>query len=494
MIKKRAFVKKAGKKPTSPCARAGHLFLNDDRDETLYVLGGYTELGPISDIWGYQPSSSSWQQLSNGEMSRQSPFPRFEFDGCVVGSNIYLFGGFQSDGREVSILNDLWVFNKDYQAWKIISEESSAPERSGHVCVAVERGRFIVHGGTCMGFRQDLWVYSTSHNKWHEINSSIKPCARSMHSATYCRESGILAIFGGVTEQISEVGNDPSPIYLNDLWVMHLNDDMSQWNWSMVEFQSIAPSPRDLPALVAVGDGVMIFGGFGLVEIPDDLSDIIKEDEDNEGEEEEIGVGVDSEKRVVEETNTERFNDEPVTMQSEVDATMENSMEIAYLKEDVQITGEHKVHFEFELNKKIAVMAEEVDEDDDDNSVAMNYLADAWYINLKTGESKDFDICSIIGKHESFTEEKIIITPPRRGCKLILLPNSKIISFGGFDGETFYSKTEELSSDILKNSLESINLNHKLQDYFDDSSEMQMEEVVNTVEEAVEEAVENSVS
>jgi hypothetical protein len=479
-MKKNGFIKK-GKKvapPSHPESRSGHCFLGSDRDEALYVIGGYTELGPKSDVWVYQPSTCLWQLLANEETSRQSPLPRFEFDGCVIGSIIYIFGGFQSDGMDVSILNDLWMFNTEYQSWSLISEESSAPERSGHVVVAIDNGKFIVHGGTCMCPRNDLWVYDTGTKNWLEIRCDNAPCARSMHSAVYCKESKSLAIFGGVTQQ----GNDPndlSPTYLNDLWIMNFDDIGCRW--SMVEYQGLAPSPRDLPAMVAIGDGIIIFGGFGFLEIADDLSEIgdenevvedSDEDDDMEGEgegderiENEMEIGfegqINSESSTSEVSNTLNTSLHP----EEIALTIDNSDAMEGLnkieKDQIEQPVKKKVYFDTDIsNENLKSTGEE--EDDDDKSITMDYLADSWYINLNTSSSNDFDITKTVQPQNQTKNASNSLFNPRRGCKLLPCKNGSLMSFGGFDGVNFYGTTEiidavllnkVLSTNTLKNSI-----------------------------------------
>jgi hypothetical protein len=470
-MKKNGFVKKGRKvvPPSYPEGRSGHIFLESDRDEALYVIGGYTELGPKSDVWAYQPSTCLWQLLANEETSRQSPLPRFEFDGCVIGSSIYIFGGFESDGMDVSILNDLWMFDTEYQSWTLISEESPAPERSGHVVVAIDNGKFIVHGGTCMCPRNDLWIYDTGTKNWLEISCDNAPCARSMHSAVYCKESKSLAIFGGVTQQ----GNDPndlSPTYLNDLWIINL--DNGGYRWSMIEFQGLAPSPRDLPAMVAIGDGVIIFGGFGYLEIADDLSEF----EDEENDEIEVEEASDEEDDTEGEGDSEGnlknemdigsdglLNSAPLTSEKsnalntilspeEITLTIDNSdvMDGSNIveREQKEQLDKKRVYFDTDISNGILKSTGE-EEDDDDESITMDYLADSWYINLNTSSSNEFDITKTIRPQNKTAVASNLLFNPRRGCKLSRCKNGTMMSFGGFDGVNFYGKTEIIDLDLL---------------------------------------------
>lgn len=452
---------------TTPDPRSGHILLSSPKESTVYLVGGHTTRGPLTDVWSYEDKKEHWKLLHNDEKSSISPLPRFEFDGCLAGPFIYLFGGFQSDGEEVSILNDLWVFDLEYQTWNLISEECTAPERSGHVVVAIDSSRFMVHGGTCMGSRGDLWLYDTSSDHWEEIVSATEPpCPRSMHSAVFCEGSMTLAVFGGVTHHGNGPDGDLSPVYLNDLWVMKLSGDLKKWSWNMVQYEGFAPSPRDLPALVAVGNGVILFGGFGFVEIADDLSEI------NEGDAKEIAGNSD----VPIKTNSKASNSSDIQLSSHDAGFSGGDIILPGAPNTRQIGGQGRSSSpkderserpprdvkcnsprgsrdqQAPIKGPKGQVSFDEEEADDDSMLAIDYLADAWHVNLETGESTEIDLCSM----SSFQDDDIdkeglpASSIPRRGCKLISAGTGKIISFGGFDGENFYGKTEELSTDILQ--------------------------------------------
>lgn len=466
MMKKKAFVKK-GKKviPKCPTPRSGHLFLASDEDETMYVVGGHNDSGPQNDVWSYEPSTQIWEIVDNEESDQQSPFPRFEFDGCIIGSYIYLFGGFQSDGTDVSILNDLWAFDLEYQSWNLVSEESSAPERSGHVIVAIDDGRFVVHGGTCLGARDDLWVHSTLTGHWDEIISTNVPCARSMHSAVYCKESQTLAIFGGITHTTGD--NEAPPEYLNDLWVMRLGDDENDWQWSMVEYQGMAPSPRDLPALVTVDGNILLFGGFGFVET-DDLSESDSDDgemlDDEEEEEELVKLEAEVNNQDSENSDTDHVLPAAVCALSEEDILIEGISDISLHKQattEIISKSEGSVMPET-LKSLFGSVAdgdheddddeEEMDDDDDDDSggIAIDYLLDTWYIDLSTGESFEVDLPYLSAPKCLKKGEEDFPSIPRRGCKFVTCATGTIISFGGYDGELFFGIEERFDLDRLR--------------------------------------------
>ena len=428
MKKGGGFVKRSGKttKITKPAERAGHVFLQplrpNDADTKCYLLGGYCDNGPLCDVWSFHVNSSTWKLLSNEEMSKQSPLPRYEFDGCLTSSGIYVFGGFQSDGHEVAITNDLWLFDLEYETWKLVSEESKPPERSGHVMVTIDHDKFIVHGGTCMGARGDLWVYETSLHDWWEVPCELgkSPCPRWMHSAAFCRDSQLLVIFGGLTQPQSSSdavasalppSSSPSPEYLNDLWILDMNginSTTASRPWQMVQYQGLAPSPRDLPAIAAMNGSIIIMGGFGLLEV-DELDFEEDEEEEEEGEEDEededdeegeesakcAGMDLENDNQVEKHQHQEQNAEEEHMIVSVGDVSVT-------IDESHQVVGTLAMMSEPESGPEIndhdndnEDEADEGDEEDGDiESIDIAYLDDTWYINLQTSEASGMPLLS----------------------------------------------------------------------------------------------------
>ena len=273
---------------TSPKGRAGHTFLA--YGDNAVLLGGYDDSGALDDIWIYETSRDTWVICSYNRMNPH-PLPRVDFDCCILGSKLYLFGGMQSDGEQVLIMNDLWTLDLNSGVWTMIMEECPLSERMGHVCVALGDGYMLVHGGECMGkCFDDIWIYNSNTNVWKAFpeanNNQSAPVGRCSHSACYQPESQAFVIFGGYTVE------DGAPVYLNDLWAINVSmlvggGDGGGSAWKLIQSSdpsSLTPSPRDLPALVALPDShLLIAGGYGLVEVDRD-DDMVMEDDDGERE------------------------------------------------------------------------------------------------------------------------------------------------------------------------------------------------------------------
>ena len=251
---------------TGPKGRSGHTFLA--YGDNAVLLGGYDESGALDDIWMFEAERGVWVQCSYNRLNPH-PLPRVDFDCCILGSKLYLFGGMQSDGEQVLIVNDLWCLDLNSGIWTMVTEECPVPERMGYVCVALDDSHMLVHGGECMGkCLDDIWLYDANTNVWqtYEKPNNHKPVGRCSHSGCFLPESQTFLVFGGYTIE------EGAPVYLNDLWSIDISTIASA-NWKQVQCadsSAITPSPRDLPALVALPNSrVLIAGGFGLVEVDD---------------------------------------------------------------------------------------------------------------------------------------------------------------------------------------------------------------------------------
>lgn len=276
-----------------PRGRAGHGFYQIGEGAAGLLVGGYNEDGPLADVWLFDLSASGgevsriWQRVLYDE-TRDHPLPRVDFAGCLLGGGVgyfYLVGGMASDGEQVLIYNDLWRFELSSGVWTRVIEECPWSERMGHVCVALDEGNLLIHGGQCMGkVLGDTWFYNATSNTWIPLSltpSTPYPIGRCAHSACFLKESATLLVFGGYTLE------DGEPVYLNDLWVLDMTSfNMAAPTASLLCWQCIAtseggicPSPRDLPAMCVISElalsssssssfsRLVIAGGFGLSEV-----------------------------------------------------------------------------------------------------------------------------------------------------------------------------------------------------------------------------------
>jgi len=422
--------------------------------ETFYLVGGYNDVGPLDDVYRYESAEASgdmWTKLlcspkyKKKPRSAYPPLPRIDFDACCIDDTIYIFGGIQYEDEQVLILNDLWALDVTSLSWTLVAEETPLKERAGHVVVvAFDSGSFIVHGGEQLGQPfEDTWLYNTLTGAWTAVatTNSPRPCPRSAHSATSSSGSNSLVIFGGVTVDVSSA-QISDPIYLNDLWVLSMPLDVSptEWTWHLVSLTNLAPSPRDLCAMISVSSNkILIFGGFGLKEMdssssPEDVEEREDEEEDEEEEEEEEE----------EDDVNERERGEEEGIEGDEKQEREDPTILAKMDECSSSTGEGIE----DVAKRVQSMAIDDDCGVENEDVQVEYLNDVWLLDLSSQSSTEInlvesDIQTTGARAIESTSNNSFLGPPRRGCKMVMLRSQCLITFGGFDGETFYGSTPQ---------------------------------------------------
>lgn len=421
------------RKKSIPDARVGHLLLLKSSD-CIIVVGGYNDEGALDDIWELE-TNKTWKSIKS---QNKGPLPRYEFSGTIALNKVFIFGGISIENEIVSVYNDFWIFSLDSYSWTLQSSESPVPERSGHVMEFVSDNCVVVHGGECHSQFDDLWVYKLRCDNWMKIiPNSPSPCARSNHASTIIIESQLMIIFGGLMKSVT-VDNESYSQYLNDLWILDCsNSDLNAWSWSQVDFTDIAPSPRDLPGIMSLSDGtIIIFGGYGLVEIMTD-----HEFENNVDEVVQQGdlicnnCGNDDHDDDADDHNVEeKIND---------DEQLDSVIEIENDPEDISadFSNIEGVKLLSENNCEDCVVEDAIDEPDsiendcknidEEGDTELVYLSDLWKVNIFTGLCCEFRFENNL--HSS------------RGSKLYKM-NSSVKSFGGYDGEYFYQSTTLLSN------------------------------------------------
>lgn len=393
--------KKAVKRPMCASNRAGHAQVQDN-DGNIYIIGGYNDSGLLKDIWKYD-ATGVWSQCS--VISADNPLPRVDFAACMLNNDIYLFGGVVTNDDEVLIMNDMWRYSIIEGIWRCEIAECSVSERGGHVMVAVDENRALIHGGECMRHLGDSWIFDSRSKQFQEIvGSGPVPSPRSSHAAVYNCTLHFVAIFGGHT--LLGDGDDMTPAYLNDLWILHV-DTLS---WSFIPFAGLAPSPRDLPALVTQHQRLFILGGYGYEEESSD------DDEEEEEGEEDVEQPVEQDEEVSKPVNS------PAAASEEVSDAIA-SLNIS--NSDAHAPSAPSLH----INE-----ATEENCDEDDDSVTMSYLRDIWTVDIHTHET---------------SEASVVLANGKRGCHMSRLTTGKIVAFGGFNGQEFFGLDASISMDDL---------------------------------------------
>lgn len=251
-------------------------------------------------------------------------------------------------------------------------------------------------------------------------------------------------------------------MYLNDLWLLDVSvsADPSQWSWRTLLFEGLAPSPRDMASLVDISGlterpySLLLFGGYGLTEIDEDLED---EEERADGEVEVSGKGKSSEIDQADDTSTKPLgaemiglHDSPVSGSEEQSHPQESVAIIPLLQSSLTISGPNEtfphippsVGGDLQVDPGIGVSEEQNQPHGDDSeaeegSVCESYLNDAWLIDILTGEAREVELMSLEESKQSF------FLSGWRGSRFAVLQSSDpevtlgLCCFGGFNGQQF---------------------------------------------------------
>ncbi|ETW05962.1 hypothetical protein, variant 3 [Aphanomyces invadans] len=106
---------------------------------------------------------------------------------------LYLFGGWSGK----TALNDVWRFDLTTLEWTLVHAEGKVPRpRNNHASAVVDRKIYIHGGHDGTTWLSDFFVFDTETSTWAEVTTSgVGPSARACH--TMSKVGGKLFVFGG---------------------------------------------------------------------------------------------------------------------------------------------------------------------------------------------------------------------------------------------------------------------------------------------------------
>lgn len=184
----------------------------------LYLFGGKTNQGLLSDFWAFSTQNSTWQRLQEGSSPNQEGhygelhvpsgknIPGSRESGLTWidrNSNLWLFGGSgydkqQGPFKQPGLLSDLWFYNTTSSLWawmgglntsegKPVYGKEGLPDlrnlpgpRESAVCFR-QKDKLWLFGGVGHdkyqrdGLLNDMWVYQIRHRTTEISQPPIKP-------------------------------------------------------------------------------------------------------------------------------------------------------------------------------------------------------------------------------------------------------------------------------------------------------------------------------
>ncbi|KAF0687331.1 Aste57867_20941 [Aphanomyces stellatus] len=170
--------------------RAAHSCDYIEKDEALYLFGGWSGKNALNDMWRYDLTTLQWR-LVHGEGT--IPRARNNHASAVVDRKIYVHGG--HDGN--TWLSDFYVFDTESFTWTTVSTSGTGP--SARACHTMSKvgGKLYVFGGFdgahCFN---DVDILDLDTLTWiHPIVHGYHPAPRNAHTMSIVGTS--LYMFGG---------------------------------------------------------------------------------------------------------------------------------------------------------------------------------------------------------------------------------------------------------------------------------------------------------
>jgi N-acetylneuraminic acid mutarotase len=180
-------------------ARAGAASGETTQDGFLYVIGGESSTGVLSDLQRYDPVTDTWTTLMSMTNARAGAAA------AVIDDSIFVIGGRQSTGGPCSggpYLNSVEKYNIDTNTWSTVAPLLNA--RSDLAAVP-HGGKIFVFGG-CTGtasapsVTNEVDIYNPQTNTWTTGLASM-PTGRASLVAGHSGDQ-VFAI-GGTTDGVS---------------------------------------------------------------------------------------------------------------------------------------------------------------------------------------------------------------------------------------------------------------------------------------------------
>jgi len=284
-----------------------------DRNNNLWLFGGYGDNGNRNDLWEFNPSNKEWTWVSGSSTAEavgvygtlgvaaasNVPAARGHAISWIDSSgNLWLFGGFDDEYSTgiYGYLNDLWEFSTTTNEWTWVSGKSTANATGvyGTLDIAAtsnvpgarnpavgwtdSSGNFWLFGGSgvdstgTQGNLNDLWEFSPTTKVWTWVSgantvgsngsasgvygtlgvAAVGNVPGGRYSATsWIDSSGRLWLFGGYgVDSTAKQGN------LNDLW--EFSPATKEWTWvsgaNSVGSTGVAPGIYGTLGVAATGN------------------------------------------------------------------------------------------------------------------------------------------------------------------------------------------------------------------------------------------------
>eukprot|EP01110_Echinostelium_bisporum_P003033 TRINITY_DN17406_c0_g1_i1.p1 TRINITY_DN17406_c0_g1~~TRINITY_DN17406_c0_g1_i1.p1 ORF type:complete len:450 (+),score=181.89 TRINITY_DN17406_c0_g1_i1:78-1352(+) len=222
----------------------------------IYVFGGFDGHGTNFELSVFDPFARIWTNVTRAQQKGAMPPSRTNHAAAAVGKNMYIFGGNNNnEAGQYQVLGDLSVLNTQTLTWTNAKCTGEVPcARSGHTLTAIGKKLYLFGGGVWN--ETEGWVHK--FNDLHVLDTETmnwtKPqCSGTVDTSTFPISFSVgrfLFVFGG--------GSKPLHCVTNDLYIL----DTYTYTWATPQCDGSKPQPRDMGSASVVGDNVYFLVGY----------------------------------------------------------------------------------------------------------------------------------------------------------------------------------------------------------------------------------------
>eukprot|EP01041_Mallomonas_annulata_P001785 gene1785-3464_t len=244
----------------------------------IVVFGGFrSSTIRYNDIWILDTSTDEWTQPHAGITETKGDgevvFKRFWADvpshrgshtATLIGSQLYIFGGYGGSGYARRDFNDVSSLDLDTWEWKSIECTGEVPEpRSGHQTIAVLDSLYVIGGWNSMDQFNNMFILDVNTRVWSRpVGNPMdfgpprwNHTAVSVVAVPYWK----VFVFGGNSGNLTESGASQGK-YLNDICVLETGTN----TWTRPIVMGTPPPERSDSPMVfdPRSSRMVIFGGW----------------------------------------------------------------------------------------------------------------------------------------------------------------------------------------------------------------------------------------
>lgn len=227
----------------------------------LVVFGGFGGQKRLNDVWVFDTETRVWEQPHPQGFWEGLPQCRGAHSANLVGSKMYIFGGYGGNGYGRTDFNDVHALDLRTWKWTEVITEGEKPEpRSGHQACLVDKQLFILGGWNSAKQFDDIHILNIDTSTWSCAEAKLDTPTWN-HAAVSVQSvpNWKIFIFGGSGGNLAESGSAQGT-YMNQVRVL----DTGSMSWNIPNCQGDSPCPRADSAIAYDRDGyrMMMFGGW----------------------------------------------------------------------------------------------------------------------------------------------------------------------------------------------------------------------------------------